>query len=408
MKAKRSLGLVAVGTGLVVIGGVVAGPLTPPAGPVGSTYKTLTEVEPRIAVQSLTGFAQAQYLINQPGSYYLTGPITGVSGKKGIWVNAPNVTIDLCGFAMDGAGVGDDAIYADSNYSGLTVRNGVISNWVKEGVDYWSNFGTRLEGLQVRASVAGWGLVAGPGSTVVNCIVQSSGAGIVANSNCSILDCMVEGNPGGGIYVGDGCTLARCTSVGGTTFPAPGFSTGAGCTLDSCTARGNNGYGIDAGDDCVLTGCTVTANSQGIRVNSGGAVRGCTSTRNTAGHGIHSTIGGTTIQGCTASFNGADGIRVAANCFVLNNTCNSNGAQVGTGGSGIFTAGNSNRIDSNVTNFNFFGVALNGAGNLMVRNLATGNTNGPYQLIAGNRWAQVINNPAAGFVSTDPWSNIQY
>jgi len=408
MKAKSSLGLVGVGAGLAVVAAVVAGPLTPPAGPISPTYKTLTEVEPRIAVQSLPGDPASQYVISQPGSYYLTGPITGVSGKKGIKVLAANVSIDLCGFGMDGAGVGDDAIFAGVFSGGLSVRNGVISNWVKEAVDYFGNPGVRLEGLQVRGSAAGWGLVVGPGSTIVNCTVQTSVVGIVASSNCSVLDCVIEGNVSGGISVGNACTLTRCTVVGGTTGPSYGFVCGNGCTLQSCTARGNLGYGIDAGDDCTIIGCTATANSQGIRVNSGGTVQGCTSARNTGGHGIFSFAGGTLIRGCTATANGADGIRVSSNCYVIENTCTGNGTQVGTAGSGIFTSGSNNRIDSNITMGNYFGVALNGTGNLMVRNVSSGNTNGPNQLIAGNRWAQVINNPAAGFVSTDPWANIQY
>jgi hypothetical protein len=121
------------------------------------------------------------------------------------------------------------------------------------------------------------------------------------------------------------------------------------------------------------------------------------------------TGAGTTIQGCTADANSLDGIRVASNCLVLQNTSNGNGNVVGSPGSGIYTTGSGNRIDSNLTTNNLFvGVALNGSNNFMVRNLANGNIAGPNQLIAGNRWAQIINNPAAGFVSTDPWANVQY
>lgn len=409
MQAKSSLGLVGVGAAIALGGAlVIAGPLNPPVGPVAATYKTLGEVEPRIPIQSLPGNAAAIHVIAQPGSYYLTGPLTGVSGKKGIIVAAPNVTIDLCGFAMDGGGVGDDAIFTTSPVQGLTVRNGVISNWVKEGVDFYDNAGTRLENLHVRGSVNGWGLVVGTGSTVAGCMVQGCTVGIVTAPNCTVVDCTVDGNLGGGISVNFGSTLTRCTATGSTGVGAYGFALAAGVTLESCTARGNNGYGVDAAEDCTIRGCTVTSNKQGIRVASGGVIEACAASRNSAGHGIQSTGGQTTIRGCTASINGADGIRVGSNCLVMENTCSNNGQLVGSGGSGIFTAGNGNRIDSNITTGNVFGVALNGLNNLMVRNLSTGNSNAPYQLIAGNRWAQVLNNPAAGFVSTDPWANIQY
>ena len=69
---------VLVAAGLITAAGlVVAGPLTPPAGPVASTYKTLSEVEPRIAINAANtpGNAANLFIINQPGSYYLTGNI---------------------------------------------------------------------------------------------------------------------------------------------------------------------------------------------------------------------------------------------------------------------------------------------------------------------------------------------
>ncbi|HRJ49802.1 MAG TPA: hypothetical protein PKU91_04680, partial [Phycisphaerales bacterium] len=83
---------------------VSAGPLDPPAGPVAGTYKTLTEVEPRIAINAVNtpGGANSLFRITQPGSYYLTGNITGVIGKHGIEIAASGVTIDLMGFDLQG------------------------------------------------------------------------------------------------------------------------------------------------------------------------------------------------------------------------------------------------------------------------------------------------------------------
>lgn len=397
--------------GILAVGAVVvtAGPLAPPAGPVASTYKTLSEVEPRVAVQSLSGDSIVQYYITQPGSYYLTGKITGVSGKKGIAVLASNVTIDLCGFSMEGAGVGDDAIFANSGISGLTVRNGIISDWVKEGVDGFYSNGCTLESLQVRNSVAGYGLITGTGSIIRNCAVSGSAVGIVTTPDCAVIDCTAQGNTSGGFLLGSGSTATRCAASASTTAPAPGFSCADGVTLANCTARANNGYGIDASNDCTITQCTSVGNVGGIRVANGGVISASTASRNTGAYGIVVTGAGTTIQGCTVDSNSLDGIRVASNCLVLQNTCNANGNVVGSPGSGIFTTGSGNRLDSNLTTNNLFvGIALNGSNNFMVRNLATGNIAGPNQLIAGNRWAQIINNPAGGFVSTDPWANVQY
>src|SRR5688572_3995985 len=83
---------------------VSAGPLNPPPGPVGSTYKTLTEVEPRTPVSSVNtpGDPDSLFRITQPGSYYLTANLAGVAGKHGIEIDADDVTLDLCGFELKG------------------------------------------------------------------------------------------------------------------------------------------------------------------------------------------------------------------------------------------------------------------------------------------------------------------
>lgn len=50
-----------------------AGPLTPPIGPVSSTYKSMVEVEPRSIINDANtpGTAAARFRITQSGSYYL-------------------------------------------------------------------------------------------------------------------------------------------------------------------------------------------------------------------------------------------------------------------------------------------------------------------------------------------------
>ncbi len=393
---------------------VTAGPLTPPAGPVASTYKTLGEVEPRIAINSTNtpGSAVAVYVISQPGSYYLTGNLVGQSGKKGILVISSHVTIDLCGFTLQGGAGTDDAIGVGISappYSNLTVRNGAIQNWVKEGVDgYYSN-NCLLENLRVDSSAAGYGLITGTGSTIRSCVVQASSVGIVTAPGCLVDSCTVGDNIGGGISLGSNGTAVNCVARHSTGSAAYGIFAGDGCTLTGCTSASNAGNGIDVGNDCTILGCTSASNSlSGIKVANGGVVQASTSARNTGGYGIWAAGSGTTISACTSIGNTIDGIRVNNNCLVINCNANANGPTAAIGASGIFTVGSGNRLDSNTTTGNWYGIGLNGSNNFMVRNLSTGNAGGPNQLIAGNRWAQIINNPAAGFVSTDPWSNVQY
>ena len=110
MKAGRwMMTALAMLAGLVWVGTVQAGSLTPPAAP-GSTMKTLTEVHDRAhaaqtAAEAAENAAEAAeprtaisgaVTITQPGSYYLSGNITGQ-----ITIQADNVTLDLMGFRIE-------------------------------------------------------------------------------------------------------------------------------------------------------------------------------------------------------------------------------------------------------------------------------------------------------------------
>src|SRR3954454_9857343 len=103
------------------------GVLTPPAGAPAPTMKTLDQIEPRKEVNATNtpGNATNLFIINAPGSYYLSGDITGVAGKSGILINADSVTLDLNGFALIGGGSGT-GIAVTSLERNLTIRNGTV------------------------------------------------------------------------------------------------------------------------------------------------------------------------------------------------------------------------------------------------------------------------------------------
>ena len=102
-----------------------AGPLAPPAGPIAPTNKTLAEVEPRIAINATNtpGDADSLFRIAAPGSYYLTGNITGVVGEHGIEIASSGVTLDLMGFELLGvAGSLDGAALVSNSKREASVR----------------------------------------------------------------------------------------------------------------------------------------------------------------------------------------------------------------------------------------------------------------------------------------------
>ena len=322
-----ALTLVAVGWG----GLLFAGPINPPAGPVTSTYKTLTEVEPRIAINATNtpGDADSRFKITQPGSYYLTGNITGVAGRHGIEIAASGVTLDLMGFDLVGIpGMGAfDGVSATVIINNVTIRNGSVRNWGDEGVDL----------------------------------------GTSAPINSAVMDVRASGNTGNGISIGNGGTITGCSAYQNTVS---GISIGSGSTITGCAASNNTGNGIVVGPGSTLTGCTAYLNTGGgISTSTGCTITGCTAYFNT-GNGIETSTG-STISNCTARSNTLDGIRVSSDCLILANTCYFNG---NGDGAGIHATGSDNRIEGNNCVDADRGIDVDTAGNIIIRNTCSGNT----------------------------------
>ena len=132
-----------------------AGDLNPPPGPVMPTMKTLDEIfnetaaalgeattakdaaiaaqDPRTPIDATNtpGDADSLFRIALPGSYYLTGNVTGVAGKHGIEIAANGVTLDLMGFDLVGvpgslAGVRETVDATDTAVVNSSVRNWAI------------------------------------------------------------------------------------------------------------------------------------------------------------------------------------------------------------------------------------------------------------------------------------------
>src|SRR5207249_3510441 len=103
-----------------------AGSLSPPAGSIAPTMKTLSEIQPRINVNALPPDAGgiSLHAISQPGSYFLTDNLLGAAGKYGILIDADNVTLDLNGFSVTGVPGAISGIYVGNAHSKISVASG--------------------------------------------------------------------------------------------------------------------------------------------------------------------------------------------------------------------------------------------------------------------------------------------
>jgi hypothetical protein len=384
--------LVAAVVGIVLF--VNAGDLTPPPGPVAPTMKTLTQVEPRTPVQDLSSNGTALYVIDQPGSYYLTANITGVSGKHGIEVTAENVTLDLNGFALLGVPGSQTGVAVSA--SNVAVHEGTVRDWGAWGVYAPNCSNIRLENL-LAADNGSSGLAAGPGCTVVNCnAVGNQAAGIIVSSG-SVIGCTARSNGWFGIQVTES-TVSACTVQGNEDGIVASYS-----TVSECTATTANSNGIWAAQSTVVN-CTAIGNGQnGVYAEQGSTIKDCTVVQNSdAGIEASASI----VFRCTAK-NNYRGIEAHDGCSVVSNNCanNVNGIEVWN----PLPGGLISRIESNhVTKNTYAGISAE-EGAIIIKNTADGNQNDDYYPPMGGggcTWGDVLDFNSGGTItSSNPWAN---
>ena len=264
------------------------GNLTPPGAPT-PTMKTLTEVEPRIAVNATNtpGDAGCLFKITQPGSYYLTGNIAGVSGKDGIQINASGVTLDLNGFELLGAPGSGNGVYISVGGVALTniaVTNGSIRNWGGAGMTtVFGGYNFRVTGILVSGNL---------GSGIKLTDISSFSPNFVA---CTVSHCTAANNSGDfAISVGNGSAVSDCSLKNNNT--SYGIFAREGSTVSNCSLHFNQGHGINVNTGTV-TNCSVylCQNSGGGIIAGFSTISNCSSVANTA-FGILAGNGSTVIK----------------------------------------------------------------------------------------------------------------
>ncbi|MFG0256780.1 MAG: hypothetical protein ACF8GE_02645 [Phycisphaerales bacterium JB043] len=351
----------------------VGGPLTPPGAP-ESSYKTLVEVEPRIAItqENTPGDANSVFHISAPGSYYLTGNVLGEVGKNGVEINASNVTLDLNGFEIVGVAGALDGIKSLGGRN-LHVFNGSIRDWVGEGLDGGNGADGRYYNLYLYNN-GNSGMEVGANSIVENCTARDNAwHGIETGGLSRVEGCVLDGNGANGISMGN-----------------------RGVVKD-CLATGNN-HGISVGNNTTITECSVFSNSRGIHGIQGVVVESCVAESNTT-DGIQ--IGSGTVVNCVTESNGWSGIEVNNSSIVRSNSCRANDI-------GISVTGSESRIEGNQSTGNTDGYDVSGSSNLIIGNYATGNTGLNFDISINNRYGEIVDWSLAGTPGVSGNSSISF
>lgn len=342
MKKNQLLFFFALGLVIISPGALFAqGPLTPPAGPT-PTMKSLAQIEPRTDLLAtpmpagVTTDANYQFIINQPGSYYLSSNLA-VTKTNGIKVNAQAVTIDLNGFEISGTGAGNGIEIPNTSHR-ASIRNGSIRTFAV-GINSLFTFPVYARNCAFRDLV----------------VFSCSSGGILVGQSAVVESCRAHDNNGSyAIFAGPGSTVVNCTASNNNLTSSAIYGKAA-CSLISCAAYGNTAvFGIDVINsllkDCVACQNTSTGTSAGISGN-GSRLANCVSTSNRTTGSVASSSGAgfylsnCHTEGCTANFNAGSGFYLDFNCPITNCYAEGNGTS-GTG-DGITTGGKNNRIDSN-------------------------------------------------------------
>ncbi|MFG0256404.1 MAG: NosD domain-containing protein [Phycisphaerales bacterium JB043] len=265
----------------------LAGPLSPPGAPTDPTYKTLTEVEPRIAINATNtpGDATDTFIITQPGSYYLTDNLAAEFGKNGIRIAASSVTLDLNGFVLEGAGSAPIGIRTAAFLADVVIENGSVRNFANQGISISTDSG-RLEDLRV-LNCGSWGIeiLGGAfGAEILRCYVSATGTtasntgGIFVTADSVVRECVIDRVTGAAIQAQSRCHIIdNHITRPNTNAGLP--STARGVYLPNnfdTIVQGNkiigtsSGYGIDVAGfgGNVVDSNTISFAGTGIRVLS--------------------------------------------------------------------------------------------------------------------------------------------
>ena len=374
------------------------GSLTPPGAP-GATMKTLDQMEPRTVITNLP------YRIYFPGSYYLAGNLS-TTESPAISVETSHVTMDLNGFRLQQVGLGT-AIELSQYASNVVVQSGAITGYI--GIMATNSAGLTVQ--DVSFSGCDYGIEAGDGLTVKNVkLIHHKGrTGIRGRNGCSVQDVRVQGgSTWGAIALGSGALVDRCVVQGlGVTYSASIVR--AIQITDSGIVR-----------NCTVSGCAVgTALFMGVSCAENSIIESCVVSSNSTSGVLQSVVAykGSAVRECIVADNSGDGIYMFGQGVVSKNSCFGNGAG-SSDGAGIRLHASYCRVEENLVAGNDRGIYAEYSGNVILRNMARGNTTN-YVFASGNSYGTIQNITSSGgpvsgssasssLSTTDPWANFSY
>jgi len=288
------------------------------------------------------------YVITQPGSYQLIGNISVTAGGTAIDIQASNVTLDLNGFTIQGAGGaynGQHGIMAnDANGRNITVKNGSVRAFSGIGI-YLLGRGHIV--MEVKAD-------------------NNAGDGIYVSQSSLVQRCTATGNGGNGIETGKACTIKENVCSGST---GSGIRTGGwGSLVTQNICSSNTAHGVFADQGTAITQNTCSENTT-CGIEMGGR---CSAIQNTCFYnliGIEDSASGCLIKDNSCTLNSFGGIAVVSNCQISQNSC------ARLNGIGIFCGGSYNSVTDNTCSGNT-GAAIdlgNGGSNYAAQNKLSSN-----------------------------------
>ena len=166
------------------------GPLDPPGAPASTDGVS----GPGTPISSLP------FVINAPGYYYVTRPLTGAVGGNGITINLSDVTVDLGGFTLTGGSGAGSAILVQGVLRNVTIRNGALRGWGR-GVDAQIATDSRIDNVQASSNDAGFWI--GAHSEISDCNASlNRDTGIIIASGV-VRNCTISENDRRGIIASD-------------------------------------------------------------------------------------------------------------------------------------------------------------------------------------------------------------